>query len=265
LAEYLSRKTLFFPERPSSADPNAEILVKNGDIYKERLKQSFVCWGKKHSLYPLNDQWRLKLRKLVGRFAHCLEAKFGYFLPYRLSQMRNDEFFRAIQYLARKEDIKTALVIGAAKGEGTTEAFLTGIRENQNKPSLFCVNGSTRRFVNLQKTVAHDHLVGCYAISSTSPEHFADQLEQTVRRIKEENQINFFDAVLIDSSELSQEITNNAEPSSELYGAGFILLDDINTFYNYKNHDRLLRDMNYVRVAENPGLRNGYSIFRRAC
>ena len=79
-----------------------------------------------------------------------------------------------------------------------------------------------------------------------------------LQKIKQENNIELFDLVLIDGS----EFTGNAE-LDEVYGAKFICLDDINTFKNYKNHHELLSDLNYELVVENSSVRNGFSIFRR--
>jgi hypothetical protein len=52
-------------------------------------------------------------------------------------EIKNDEFYTAIHKIAREEDIKTILEIGSSSGEGSTEAFVIGLRENPNKPILF--------------------------------------------------------------------------------------------------------------------------------
>ena len=49
----------------------------------------------------------------------------------------------------------------------------------------------------------------------------------------------------------------------EVYGAKFILLDDINTFKNYHNYFELKKDKEYQIIAENKKLRNGYAIFKK--
>ncbi|MHC5832091.1 MAG: hypothetical protein ACYT04_92970, partial [Nostoc sp.] len=66
-----------------------------------------------------------------------------------------------------------------------------------------------------------------------------------IQKIKKENNIDCFDLVLIDGS----EFTGEAE-LDEVYGANLICLDDITTFKNYRNHQRLLADQNYVLIAE---------------
>jgi len=78
-----------------------------------------------------------------------------------------------------------------------------------------------------------------------------------IRAIKEQSKIDLFDLVLIDGS----EFTGSAE-LQELYGAKHILLDDIRTFKNFANYERLRRDPAYAVLAENPECRNGFAAFR---
>jgi hypothetical protein len=84
-------------------------------------------------------------------------------------------------------------------------------------------------------------------------------LEQNgIQKIKQENNIDIFDLVIIDGSEFTGRVELD-----EIYGAKFIMLDDIDTFKNYQNHCRLLSDSNYVLVEQNLFLRHGYSIFKK--
>jgi hypothetical protein len=45
--------------------------------------------------------------------------------------------------------------------------------------------------------------------------------------------------------------------------AQIVILDDINGPFNFQNYNELLKDANYILAASNPGLRNGYAIFKR--
>lgn len=51
--------------------------------------------------------------------------------------------------------------------------------------------------------------------------------EKGIQKIKRENEIDFFDVVLIDGSEFTGFVE-----LSEVYGAKWLLVDDINTFKN---------------------------------
>lgn len=211
-------------------------------------------------------------------------------------EIKDDEFYAAIERIAREEDIRTVLDIGASSGQGSTEAFVNGLQKNPNQPTLFCIEVSRPRFRELQKHYAEEPFVKCYNVSSVALEQFSNAekissfykntpstlnnfpLEKVldwlrrdieainnsgvasdgIKQIKQENKIDFFDVVLIDGS----EFTGIAE-FTEVYGARFILLDDIKAFKNYENHQRLFTDENYVLVTQNTSLRNGYSIFKR--
>ena len=211
-------------------------------------------------------------------------------------EIKNDEFYIAIQKIAKEEDIQTVLEIGSSSGQGSTEAFVTGLRENPNQPVLFCLEISKPRFAELQNTYINEHFVKCYNVSSVSIEQFPEEdevirfynsnqtnlnyypLEQVIgwrrqeleyieqsgvsgrgiKKIQEENNIELFDVVLIDGS----EFTGSAE-FEEIYGAKYIILDDINTFKNFGNLQGLLNDPNYTLIAQNGRVRNGYAIFKK--
>lgn len=211
------------------------------------------------------------------------------------AEIKNDEFYFLIQKLAREENIKTVLEIGSSAGTGSTEAFVTGLRENPNRPTLFCMEISKARFAELQKRYADDLSVKCYNVSSVGLNKFPteeelmdfynahrtnlnqyplDQVlgwlrqdieylknsgvyENGIQKIKRDNNITNFDMVLIDGS----EFTGSAE-LEEIYGAKFILLDDINAFKNYKNFNQLSNDPNYQMLKANWNIRNGYAIFK---
>jgi FkbM family methyltransferase len=212
-------------------------------------------------------------------------------------EIKHDEFYAIIQEIARTEDIKTVLEIGSSSGGGSTEAFVTGLRNNPNQPTLFCMEVSQTRFAELKKRYEHEKFVKCYNVSSVAIEEFPNRdevidfynnsnsdlkkfpLEQVlgwlqqdieyvrnagvsangIRKVKQDNQIDDFDLVLIDGSEFT-----GISELKEVYGSKFILLDDITTFKNHTNHHRLLTDPNYVLVSYNTSIRNGYSVFKKA-
>lgn len=224
-----------------------------------------------------------------------IEAKSQLDLPIS-PEIKNDAFYDAIYRIAKTEAIHTILEIGSACGEGSTEAFVRGIRENPFHPTLFCVEVSKVRFQQLQNHYINESQVHCYNVSSVPIQAFpkpgeviqfyqqiptklnqsplnlvlkwlkqdlqyirTSKVEQEgIKKIKRENAIACFDAVLIDGS----EFTGMAE-LAEVYGATFILLDDTDTFKNYTNRLKLLRDPLYELIEEDPTLRNGYAIFKR--
>lgn len=211
-------------------------------------------------------------------------------------EIKDDELYNVIQTISAETKISHVLEIGSSSGGGSTEAFVKGIKKNPHKPSLYCMEVSQVRFAELKKTYSPYNFVHCYNLSSIPLENFPTEQEvisfykkhktnlnnyplnevikwlyqdidyvknsgvsgNGIRTIKEQNNIDYFDVVLIDGS----EFTGNVE-LDEVYGAKIIILDDANSFKNYAAHQKLLSDENYVLVRKNFNLRNGYSIFKK--
>ncbi len=209
-------------------------------------------------IHVLFQRWlKTKLRKFLLNPLNKLEKIFGYFLPYRFSEIKNDDFYKTINNLITKESINTALIIGASAKEGITEAVLTGIQQNSNRPITFCINIPNPQFIKLQKRYVKKSFARFYTIQSSLHQPFSD-LGNLIQKIQEENHIDCFDMILIDSSELTVSIELEG-----LYRASFFVLDDTNSFQNYKNYHRLITDPNYILVTHNPSARNGYAIFQQ--
>lgn len=211
-------------------------------------------------------------------------------------EIKNDAFYSAIYRLSQRESIQTILEIGSSSGEGSTEAFVQGIQENPNHPVLFCMELSQPRFHSLQKRYKDNPSVVCYNVSSVPLEAFPSKEEvvqfmrtvetslrdfgedtvigwlkqdmdyvksaqvphRGIELIKSTEKIEHFDMVLIDGS----EFTGQAELDL-VYGAKWILLDDIRAFKNYNNFMRLMNDPLYELVEIDRYLRNGYAIFKK--
>ncbi len=211
-------------------------------------------------------------------------------------EILDDGFYEAIRLTARSARISSALEIGSSTGEGSTRAFVQGLHENSNRPRLYCMEVSRPRFEELQARYAGDPQVKCYNLTSVPLDRLPSEQEvvdfynnrQTrlnliplrevrrwlrqdvrylsqnggsrngIRMIKEENGIDRFGMVLIDGSEFT-----GAAELDEVYGADFILLDDIGTFKNWANCERLLGDPDYRLVEKDEQLRNGYAVFER--
>ena len=212
-------------------------------------------------------------------------------------EIKDDQLYAAIAMVASREDVRQMLEIGSSSGAGSTEAFVAGALANSARPQLHCIEVSAPRHEALVKRHAAHDFVCCYQASSVDIDGFAtpdeveqfyqtvdsrlrafplrqvlDWLEQDVqyvsarhvrrngiRMVKREHGIDYFDAVLIDGSEFTA-----AAELREVYGARFVLLDDIATFKNYGNFQKLLNDPAYRLVEMGDEPRNGYALFERA-
>jgi hypothetical protein len=204
---------------------------------------------------------RLAFNRLVARSLHRLEARFGYFLPYHLSEMKRDEFFGELQKLAKEQDIRRALLIGGDNIARSTEALLAGMSETEARPNVFRVDRLTRRFRRFEKAFAGR--VTSHGIQSSSPVEFSRKVDDTIKEIKEASDLDAWDAVLIDGSVVTTQHVISHELQRDLRRARLVVFDGINNIGIYANHQRLLADPDYALVAHNPGLRNGYAIFKR--
>jgi len=212
-------------------------------------------------------------------------------------EIKEDELYNLIQNISKLEKLESVLEIGSSCGDGSTEAFVRGLLENNHgNPKLFCLEVSKPRCDKLVERYRDVPLVHGYNSSSVLLSGFPTMKqvvdfycsvrtalnnypldivlgwmaqdmdyinregkdEDGIERIKKENSIDCFDMVLIDGS----EFTGKTE-LDKLYGAKIVLLDDINSFKNYGNYWRLIVDKNYQLMAQNWFMRNGYAVFRR--
>lgn len=214
-----------------------------------------------------------------------------------MPEIVDDEFSARIREIAADPAVATILEIGSADGEGSTAAFVAGAEANPRPPMLFCVEARRDRYEALVRRCADRPFVRTYNVSSVGVDEFAteehvrsfyeitptalnrfpldvvlewrredlrtileDGVEQEgIERIKRENGIDRFDVVLVDGSEFTA-----AAELDRVDGARYVLLDDVNSFKNHYNCQRLLADPRYRLVAGNARLRNGYAVFARS-
>ena len=212
-------------------------------------------------------------------------------------EIKNDEFYRMIQWvLSTDPAIKTILEIGSSSGQGSTRAFVDAIAAKPQPPLLFCMDISKARFQKLKRYYKNRSFVKVYNQSSVPltafmsateikqftidyPHHCTHASRETmlrwlkmdvdyivdhaieqngIRTIMQEHALSRFDMVLIDGS----AFTGRAELQM-VYGADYLLLDDINDIKNLLNYRQLYADPAYELIAQNWVLRNGYAMFRK--
>jgi hypothetical protein len=202
-----------------------------------------------------------RAKKVVSGFVHGLERKYGYFLPYHLSEKRNDELYRTVRILAREEAMKSVLIVGATTKDTCTKALLAGLAEGQNDPVVVCISARSEHTGQLHPN--RRPIVWEYRLGAHEGAPLAEALAKTVNEAKGANGIQGFDVVLIDSSELRHVKSLRACIEQCVGTARTVLLLDINSANGFDSYQRLLDDDWYQLVADNPSLRSGYSIFRR--
>lgn len=209
-----------------------------------------------------------------------------------------DQFYDLLKSYASRLDLKLFLEIGSSAGGGSTQAFVDAIskRSDSDHVSVYCFELSKNRFKLLAETYNVFPFIKPYNVSSISTDEFPEVSSVTkfyqnvksslnaypietilqwywqdinyiknsgldqngILHVKEINDINVFDMVLIDGSEFTGEVELNF-----VIGSKIIALDDINTFKCYGAFNKLSADSNYVLRHSNRNLRNGFAIFER--
>jgi hypothetical protein len=260
LAETLKSHMITRPARGSAA-PGCGILAdENRAEWTGRRKTGWAprFLGKRLLWRRLWD----RVKRSTAQSLHRLEGKYGYFLPYPWSDARTDEFFGALRTVAREEHIKTAMVIGAAPGKYSTEAFLAGAIENPCKPRIFCICCSSRRPLAGRPRSASDRGIEWYELPHRT-EAASCGLDETVGIVLDESNTERFDLIMIDASEMRQHAGNTAA-LRRLRGASVVVLKDLSCTASYAVYSALCADSAYVLAHHSPSVHSGYAIFRKA-
>jgi hypothetical protein len=90
------------------------------------------------------------------------------------AEVRDDDFYDALEMLANRPEIKTILEIGSSSGEGSTKALTDGIisRSSYEGVQLHCLEISRVRFENLQTHYSPYNFVYVHRKSSVGLDSF---------------------------------------------------------------------------------------------
>ncbi len=141
---------------------------------------------------------RRAARQLLARSLHRLEANHGYFLPYRLSAMRRDEFFAALEEIGRESGISSAALLGTPRIQAATDALLAGISSAGVRPYIVCIDHETRDARRFER--AYAGRISCHWVCASSPADFSKAVQATLEQLQEERQVVTWDVALIDSA-----------------------------------------------------------------
>lgn len=210
-------------------------------------------------------------------------------------EIQADRLYRWLERIAATAGVRHILEIGASAGAGSTEALVAGALRNREPPLIHSLEVSKVRFAALERRYHEVPFVRCYNLSSVVLERFPSETDVDAFRsrvwtrfrfiardtvmgwlradleylakndlstpgieiVRRQHGIEHFDAVLIDGSEFS-----GPADLEDVYGARYLLLDDIRTFKNHDNYQRLLSDSSYRLLAKGR-VRNGFAVFER--
>jgi hypothetical protein len=207
---------------------------------------------------------------------------------------REDDFGKAIIATCSNYGIKTVLEIGSWDGTGSTQCFIEGMKEHDNK-RLVCLEVYVDRFKDLCNNTLKYDWVKCYNQSSisyanmihkdfeevwNSPYNFIPKLDENgstklaasewfkqdiemIIKFKsgyiEDHPDETYDAVLIDGGEFS----GYSEFKLLKDRTNFFILDDYyNAFKTSQVEDELNTDINWEKIGGSKRTRNGWAIFK---
>ena len=214
------------------------------------------------------------------------------------------EMYETLVRLASRPEVRTVIEIGSTDGLGSTQALREGLERNPNYPRvrLCCIEPVAAMFERLRLGAAP--YMRCYRVSSVPPElHYTDDeirqffaedyprqpyvtpeqkqdpawhirerdryIEYFLRYrlpldgielIKREERIQTFDLALVDGS----TYTGRADMRA-VYGARYLVLDDVHTLKCCWAFRDLERDPAYRRIMYHPCTSGhfGYAAFER--
>jgi hypothetical protein len=206
--------------------------------------------------------------------------------------------------LASQPDVKTVIEIGSTNGRGSTMSIREGLEKNPNFPDvrLFCIEAVKTMYDTLAAERAP--YMKCYRVCSSPPrEHYTDAeierffavdwpaapFESPAQRqnpgwhkterdrynaymirqglpldgialVKDRNRISQFDMAFVDGGTYS-----GRSDLKRVYGAKYLVLDDIHTLKCKWAFDGLKKDPSYEMVMYYPCTKShfGYAAFRR--
>jgi hypothetical protein len=249
LAERLiTLRTAHVDER-AALNVSAQVPVAHGRRTRKRFERRFR---------RQNTRWGLK--RHASRLLHTLESRFGYFLPYRLSAMKRDEYFGALRRLVTEQHVTRVLVLGGMDA-GSAEALLAAIAETSGKADVLCIGEPTSGFRRFEAAFAGR--IECLHLRSSAPEDGPREIDRALQEIRGARNIDAWDAVIVNGSVLGKQRTIGRQLEMLLHHARLAVFEGLAHVAVSRECERLMDDPDYLLVANDPGLRAGYAIFRR--
>jgi hypothetical protein len=198
------------------------------------------------------------LRQTVRDILHRAEARYGYFLPFRISAARSDELLGEIQHLLREQQIATALAIGGCTRNGSADALLAGARESRGRPTVFLFSPFRYRAQAPYENMSWQRM------SRGDQSKVAADLRESLRRIRTVRSIVDFDVLVIDGSKARNMDLPIDILLEEAQRARFVFLIGLERCEIHLTYASLRESDEFVLVQQHPDLWGGYAFFERS-
>jgi hypothetical protein len=148
-----------------------------------------------------------------------------------------------IEKLAREEEIKTVLIIGASNTARCTQAVLEGARKNPIAPSLYFTNLALRTFREI-------NIYGGNNSCTLEYDRFL------IKRIKKRDNIKYFGLVIYDGKNFNDKVEFD-----DILGADFIVINGLDHYGQYNFLEKLRAEHNYSLLSYEIAHQEGYAVF----
>jgi Glycosyl transferases group 1 len=178
---------------------------------------------------------RKRLRQKGRRLLYDLEERIGFFLPYRLSSIRNKGFFLLLRSLAADSRVTSILIVGASPRNAVSIAALSGAAENPSQPTVFCIATQAKHYQRLASASPTAHPLVC-SLAPRARDSAADgAMDRALEGVAVQRRGAPFSLVLIDYSEVSTPWIFNETSRRVLGETTFAVV--LNDTYNASCHE----------------------------
>jgi hypothetical protein len=184
------------------------------------------------------------------------------FSPHATSATESDDLYQAIQRLTREESIKTLVMIGVPCRSQVDRA-LTSVLAAKDGPSVFCISWARHIPRNRWNSVLSRPMVKLYRLSSWPPERLSEDLADSLTSIKRDNQLDMFDALVIQGSGIKDNVAISNVLSNIVGTARFVALGAINENLSCAIYHKLLQNPGYDLIDYNLQPSSEYAIFKK--
>lgn len=204
-----------------------------------------------------------KAKHEVGNQLRRLERKFGCFLPFEISAVREDELIKRLCRDFSEDAVSGSLVIGADVKRPPTRAAMFGSLQGKGSTKLYCVGiDSTSDCTGAEPAQRETGAPNSQVINVAGGTSLAS-VAQTVSALRDAHGIVGFDRVLIDCHVMQDKLGSQPVDISALGRAEIVYVYGTSTVFGARLQSQLLESADYQSVVIEPVRGSGHSIFRR--
>lgn len=200
--------------------------------------------------------YRNRIKVAVRRILHGLEAKHGYFLPYRLSSVRRESFISALREAFQEHTVESALLMGAVAGESCTEAFMAAAAEYNANTCVLHYRRPREVAGSAESNVTGPHRRGP-ATEADAP------FETLFSGVGTKGADSKFDLLLLNLRGLRSPVVLGQGLLDKLHGARYVFVSGTGNLSRYDEETARLLDADFELTLRNSVTHGGYSMFTR--